>query len=96
MEGEQVLCRVRANTGKLVANAVYERRLVFESNAEPQTLELAVTVKTAPAPVRLPSLPLKRLGVLFVSATVLSFGVHIWWGAILGLANSLAQSIDKL
>lgn len=96
VQGEQVLCRVRVNTGKLVANAVYERRLVFESNAEPQTLELGVTVKTAPAPVRLPSLPMKRLGVLFVSATVLSFGVHIWWGAILGLANSLVHAIDKL
>ena len=96
VEGEQVLCRVRANTGKLVANSVYERRLVFESNADPQQLELAVTVKTAPAPVRLPALPTKRLGVLFVSATVLSFGVQIWWGAIVALADSLAQAIDKL
>jgi len=96
VEGEQVLCRVRANTGKLVANSVYERRLVFESNADPQQLELAVTVKTAPAPVRLPALPTKRLGVLFVSATVLSFGVHIWWGAVVALADSLAQAIDKL
>lgn len=91
-----MLCRVRANTGKLVANSVYERRLVFESNADPQRLELAVTVKTAPAPVRLPALPTKRLGVLFVSATVLSFGVQIWWGAMVALADSLAQAIDKL
>ncbi|MFO8038643.1 MAG: serine/threonine-protein kinase [Sodalinema sp.] len=96
VEGKQVLCRVRANTGKLVANSVYERRLVFESNAEPQVLELALTVKTAPAPVRLPALPTKRLGVLFVSATVLSFGVHVWWGTLVALADALAQALDKL
>lgn len=95
-EGNHILCRVRANTGKLVANAVYRRELVFLSNAEPNPLRFTVTVKTAPAPIRVPSPPMQRLWVLLVSAAVLSFGVDTWWGVTVSLARVFARNIDKL
>lgn len=96
VEGNKVLCRVRANTGKLVANSVYQRELVFRSNGEPDSLTVSVTVKTAPAPIRVPHAPMQRLWVLLLSATVLSFGVDTWWGATMFVARSLARAIDGL
>jgi len=96
IEGNRTLCKIKVETHQLQANALYRRQLRFCSNAEPETLSIDLTVKTAPAPIRVPIPPFRRIFVLFAVAMLLSFGVDTWWGTTLFLARSIAHSIDKL
>lgn len=95
IEGNRSLCKIKVDTGKLQADAVYHRQLKFCSNAEPETATVNLTVKTAPAPIRVPVPPFRRLLVLFAVAAVLSFSVNGWWGATLFVARSIVRSIDN-
>jgi len=49
-KGNQISCTFEIDTGKLTANKVYQREIIFESNARQNNTPFNISIKTAPLP----------------------------------------------
>ncbi|MFB2973946.1 serine/threonine protein kinase [Aerosakkonema sp. BLCC-F183] len=90
--GNRSDCKITVDTGKLIADKVYERQLLLHTNSSPETHSLVIKVQTAP--LRTLKLPLLSLAMLFViagfgglaaAALIGHNGITNWLILILGL-----------
>ncbi|MBD2184186.1 protein kinase [Planktothrix sp. FACHB-1355] len=90
--GNRSDCKITVDTSKLIADKVYERQILLQTNSSPETHSLVIKVQTAPLTTL--KLPLLSLGMLFViacfgglaaAALIGHNGITNWLILILGL-----------
>ncbi|NER82419.1 MAG: serine/threonine protein kinase [Leptolyngbya sp. SIO1D8] len=80
-EGERIACRIEVDTSKLMAGTGYQRTLILQTNAFPQTYTIPLNVRTAAVPIRSAQVSLYPL-------LLLSIGVLLTTRAIFGMVLS--------
>jgi len=71
-EGNEMAFQIEVDTRRLRADQRYEQPLVLHTNANPEQTPIALTVQTAPLPIRTEAISYQALGLLFVAVLLLA------------------------
>ncbi|MBE9090651.1 hypothetical protein IQ232_12965 [Microcystis aeruginosa LEGE 11464] len=94
-KGNQISCTFEIDTGKLTANKVYQRTIIFESNARQNNTPFNISIKTAPLPK--PILPpYLLLAGIYLIFTIGSGFVWIQDNLILQLSITILAALAVL
>lgn len=92
-EGNAATLQVEVDTRRLRADQRYEQTLTLHTNANPGQTPIALTVQTAPLPIRTETISYQALGFLFVAVLLLArinFGIA---GGITSTSEALALAV---
>ncbi|HEY9650677.1 MAG TPA: serine/threonine-protein kinase, partial [Coleofasciculaceae cyanobacterium] len=93
VSSNQSICQIMVDTRKLMANKLYERKLLIHTNSQPETRVLTVKVKTAPTPITVRKLPYSSLGLLVLFATAATWVETTAWEGIITKNGSIGVAI---
>ena len=89
----QASCKITVNTSKLMANRVFEREIIIQTNSQPETQVLTLKVKTAPVPIPSKKLPYFSLVLLILFAATATWVETSAWEGIVSKSGTMGIAI---